>query len=63
MGNQEVDSLRGPLILNSKIRVGNAFIAQYEHDVWDADACKSQNAVNAGFVCNNAMQWKIVQCS
>jgi len=23
----------------------------------------SWNAINAGFVCNNAMQWKFVQCS
>ena len=56
MKKQEVDSMRGSLFLNLKIRFGNAFIAQYEHDVRDVDACKSRNAVNAGFVRNNAMQ-------
>ena len=43
---QEVDSLRGSLILNSKDRTldfGNWYIKRnlctYEHDFWDADAC------------------------
>jgi len=41
MRKQEVESLRGPLIL--RLDLGNRYIQKslctYEHDFWDADAC------------------------